>query len=117
MSLTKNTSTTRGAQHTPVVARALALQLGALVETAKRDEGGRIRLNPIHNAMEEGLGAPCRLDRYVSSNRETTFKKLATYYSKTTEELYKATPRGTWFVFIFLGPQKLPHFVGTDLFN
>lgn len=100
MSLSKNTSTTRGAQLIPAVARTLALRLGTLIENAEHDERGRIRFNPIHAKMEEGLGAQCRLDHYVLSNRETLFKKLATYYSKNVEDLYLAIPRGrlagTW---------------------
>ena len=100
MSLSKHTAATRGTHNTPAVARALALQLGTLIENSDRDESGRIRFNPIHAALETGLGAPCRLDRYVSSNRMTLFQKLATYYSRSEEELYMAIPRGrlagTW---------------------
>jgi len=100
MSLSKNTTANRGAHHTPAAARTLALRLGALIDSAERDERGRIRFNPIHNAMEDGLGAPCRLDHYVLANRETLFKKLATYYSKSVEDVHTATQRGrfagTW---------------------
>ena len=114
MSLSKNTSTNRGAHHTPASARTLALQLGTLIENSERDERGRIRFNPIHAVMEEGLGAPCRLDRYVSSNRGTLFQKLAKYYSRSEEELYFAKPRnGTWCVCVVHYPQS----VGYAVFN
>ena len=79
----------------------VARHLGRLIDKAPRDACSRIRLNPILRKLEETLGSPCRLDRYMLQNRDTIVRKLASFYAMDpTTIVYTQTGSGggTWYV-------------------
>ena len=81
-------------------ARALAIDLGNMIEKAAQDTKGRIKLNPIITTLEERLGSPCRLDSF-KMYRSSLLEKLATYHGKSVENICIANggrfeSAGTW---------------------
>jgi len=89
----------RGAHLSHTESKSVALEIGTAIENAPRDEEGRIKLNPLIEKVEMSLGAPCTLYSFVEQ-KKLMFSKLAEYYGKNNEQVYKAKGgryhSGTW---------------------
>jgi hypothetical protein len=101
MSLSKQlpSKLSRGAHLSFTESKAVALEIGTLIETAERDVENRIKLNPIVERVEKLLGAPCKLGHFVEYN-EILLRKLCSYMQLERNEIYITRSgrhkSGTW---------------------
>jgi hypothetical protein len=102
MSLSKQlpSKLSRGSHLSFSDSKAVARELGSLIENAERDVQNRIKLNPIMEQVEKLLGAPCKINHFFELSRHI-LEKLSKYLNK--DEIYitrrgRGDVAGTWLV-------------------
>ena len=100
MSLSKQlpSKLSRGSHLSFTESKAVALEIGSLIENAERDVQNRIKLNPIMEQVEKLLGAPCKINHFVEYS-DLLITKLSSYMRLKQHQIYTTKGnQGTWLV-------------------